>query len=156
MNKKSFSIFMLITLFVLAGSRMSPADDGNLDDATKARIAKAEQGPATIDVSKYPQKIQDIYTDIFSQKCMQCHRLSRPINSDFVLPSEWENYVKLMSHKSGSNINNGDARKILDFLIYDSSVRKKALLDEKLAKATPEDKAAAEAKIKSVHDKYDQ
>jgi hypothetical protein len=29
------------------------------------------------------------------------------------------------------------------------------MLDEKLAKATPEDKAAAEAKIKELHDKYD-
>ena len=156
MNRKHINFLLFLVIFILVSSRIVRADDGNLDDATKARIAKAEQGPATIDVSKYPQKIQDIYTDIFSQKCMQCHRLSRPINSDFVLPSEWENYVKLMSHKPGSNITNGDARKIVDFLIYDSSVRKKALLDDKLAKATPEDKAAAEAKIKAIHDKYDQ
>ena len=156
MNKKFYSVFMVVTIIVFAGSRLVRADDGNLDDATKARIAKAEQGPATIDVSKYPQKIQDIYTDIFSQKCMQCHRLSRPINSDFALPSEWESYVKLMSHKPGSGINNGDARKIIEFLIYDSSVRKKALVDDKLSKATPDVKAAEEAKIKSIHDKYDQ
>src|SRR5476651_1626800 len=156
MNKNFYSVFLLVTMFVFVGSRLGHADDGNIDDATKARIAKAEQGPATIDVSNYPQKIQDIYTDIFSQKCMQCHRLSRPINSDYVLPSEWEGYVKLMMHKPGSNINNGDARKITDFLIYDSSVRKKAQLDDKLSKATPEDKAAEEAKIKSVHDKYAQ
>jgi hypothetical protein len=156
MNKKFYSVFLLVTMLIFAGSRMVRADDGDLDDATKARIAKAEQGPSTIDVSNYPQKIQDIYTDIFSQKCMQCHRLSRPINSDFVLPSEWESYVKLMSHKSGSNINNGDARKIIDFLVYDSSVRKKALLDEKLAKEAPDAQAADQAKIKSVHDKYDQ
>ena len=96
MNKKSFSVLLLVVMFIFAGSRMVRADDGNLDDATKARIAKVEQGPSTIDVSKYPQKIQDIYTDIFSQKCMQCHRLSRPINSDYALPSEWESYVKLM------------------------------------------------------------
>ena len=156
MNKKFYSVFILVTIIVFAGSRLVRADDGNLDDATKARIAKAEQGPATIDVSKYPQKIQDIYTDIFSQKCMQCHRLSRPINSDFALPSEWESYVKLMSHKPGSGINNGEARQIVDFLIYDSSVRKKSLVDDKLSKATPDVKAAEEAKIKSVHDKYDQ
>ena len=156
MNIKFFNVLLFVMLFAYTGPRTVHADDGNLDDATKARIAKAEQGPATIDVSKYPQKIQDIYTDIFSQKCMQCHRLSRPINSDFVLPSEWESYVKLMSHKSGSNINNGDARKIVDFLVYDSSVRKKALLDEKLAKETADAQAADQAKIKSVHDKYDQ
>ena len=156
MNKKYLSVLMLAVMGVFAASAIVRADDSNLDEATKARIAKAEQGPATIDVSKYPQRIQDIYTDIFSQKCMQCHRLSRPINSDYALPSEWESYVKLMMHKPGSGITNGDARKIIDFLIYDSSVRKKAIVDDKLSKATPEDKAAAQARIKSVHDKYDQ
>ena len=153
---KYFGVFLMITLFAFSAAKTAHAGDENLDEATKARIAKAEQGPASIDVSAYPQKIQDIYTDIFSQKCMQCHRLSRPINSEYALPSEWESYVKLMVHKPGSGINNGEARKIMDFLIYDSSVRKKALIDEKLSKATPEEKAAAEAKIKSIHDKYDQ
>jgi len=156
MNKKSLNSLILALIFIVAGSRIVRADDGPLDDATKARIAKAEQGPSTIDVSNYPQKIQDIYTDIFSQKCMQCHRLSRPINSDYALPSEWESYVKLMMHKPGSGINNGDARKIIDFLIYDSSVRKKVLVDDKLSKLSADDKTAAEAKIKSIHDKYDQ
>ena len=156
MNQKYFSVLLLVAIFIFVGSRIVRADDSNLDDATKARIAKFEQGPSTIDVSNYPQKIQDIYTDIFSQKCMQCHRLSRPINSDYALPSEWESYVKLMMHKPGSGINNGDARKITDFLIFDSSVRKKALVDDKLSKEAPDVKAADEAKIKSIHDKYDQ
>jgi hypothetical protein len=153
---KSFVITLFLVLFVFTGTNVVRSDDTNLDAAAQARIAKAEQGPSTIDVSKYPQKIQDIYTENFSQKCMQCHRLSRPINSDFALPSEWEAYVKKMTHKSGSNINNGEARKIIDFLIYDSSVRKKAIVDDKLLKETPEEKAADEAKIKSIHDKYDQ
>ena len=156
MNKQRLNVLLLVIMFIFAGSRVVRADDTNLDDATKARIAKFEQGPSTIDVSNYPQKIQDIYTDIFSQKCMQCHRLSRPINSDYALPSEWESYVKLMMHKPGSGINNGDARKITEFLIYDSSVRKKNLVDDKLSRATPDVKAAEEAKIKSIHDKYDQ
>jgi len=153
-NIKSFSTAVVLVMSLCAGGMVVRADDGNLDAATQARIAKAEQGPATIDVSNYPQKLQDVYTDVFSQKCMQCHRLSRPINSDYALPSEWEAYVKKMTHKSGSNINNGEARKIIDFLIYDSSVRKKPLVDEKLLKESPEDKAADEAKIKSIHDKY--
>ncbi|MDE1920438.1 MAG: hypothetical protein KGJ09_02090 [Candidatus Omnitrophica bacterium] len=153
---KAFIIVMFFVIFVSGGSNPLRADDSNLDAATQARIAKADQGPRTIDVSGYPQKLQDIYTDIFSQKCTQCHRLSRPINSDFALPSEWESYVKKMMHKPGSNINFGQARKIIDFLIYDSSVRKKALLEEKLSKLTPEQRAAQEAKIKKVQDKYGQ
>jgi hypothetical protein len=60
-----------------------------------------------------------------------------------------------MMHKPGSGISAGDGKKIFDFLVYDSSVRKKAMVDEKLAKATPEDKSAAQSKFKEVHDKYD-
>jgi hypothetical protein len=60
-----------------------------------------------------------------------------------------------MMHKPGSGINSADGKKIFEFLVYDSSVRKKDLLDQKLAAATPEEKAAAEKKIQEVHDKYD-
>ena len=49
----------------------------------------------------------------------------------------------------------GDGKKIYDFLVYDASIRKKAMLDDKLAKVEPDEKVAAEAKIKEVHDKYD-
>jgi len=60
-----------------------------------------------------------------------------------------------MMHKPGSGIDSADGKKIYEFLVYDSSVRKKTMLDDKLAKATAEDKKAAEAKIKEVRDKYD-
>ena len=128
--------------------------EDQLDAATKARIEAFEKGPATIDISKYPAALKDNY-DLFSQKCTQCHKLSRPINSDYCLPSEWSRYVKRMMRKPGSGISSSEAKQIYEFLAYDSSVRKKAAVDEKLAKATPEDKAADEAKIKEVHDKYD-
>jgi hypothetical protein len=71
------------------------------------------------------------------------------------MPDEWSRYIKRMMNKPGSNISPGDGKKIYEFLTYDSSIRKKAMLDDKLAKATPEDKAAAEAKIKEVRDKYE-
>ena len=130
--------------------------DDQLDAETKARVERFEKGPATIDVSKYPPGIQENY-EVFSTKCTQCHKLSRSINSDYALPSEWERYyVNRMLHKPGSAIYTTNGKKIFDFLVYDSSVRKKAMLDEKLAKATPEEKAAAEKKIKEIHDKYDQ
>jgi hypothetical protein len=124
-----------------------------LDAETKARVERFEKGPATINVSKYPQGIQANY-EVFAQKCSQCHKLSRPINSDYALPSEWSRYIKRMMNKPGSGISSGDGKKIYDFLVYDSSVRKKAMVDAKLAKA-PGEKAEAEAKIKEVHSKYD-
>jgi hypothetical protein len=125
-----------------------------LDPETQARIERFEKGPATINVSKYPPAIQQDY-EVFTQKCSQCHKLSRPINSDYALPDEWSRYVHRMMSKPGSGIDGGVGKKIYEFLVYDSSVRKKAMVDAKLAKVTPADKAVAEAKIKEVHDKYD-
>jgi hypothetical protein len=71
------------------------------------------------------------------------------------MPDEWSRYIKRMMHKPGSGISNADGKSIYEFLVYDSSIRKKAMLDEKLAKATPDEKKDAEAKIKEVRDKYD-
>ncbi len=138
----------------LAGVELARAANDSLDAETKARVERFEKGPATIDVSKYPQALQDNY-QLFSEKCTQCHKLSRPINSDYALPSEWERYVKRMMHKPGSGISGADAKKIYEFLVYDSSIRKKAMVDEKLAKETPAEKSADEGKIKSIHEKYD-
>ena len=139
---------------LLCGAALVARAADELDAETKARVERFEKGPATIDVSKYPQGIQDNY-ETFKEKCTQCHKLSRPINSDYALPDEWSRYVKRMMHKPGSGINATEGKKIYEFLVYDSSVRKKAMVDEKLAKATPDEKKAAEAKIKEVHDQYD-
>jgi len=141
------------TALALTGAGALRAEDA-LDAATKARVEAFEKGPATIDISKYPEALKDNY-ELFSQKCTQCHKLSRPINSDYALPDEWSRYVKRMMHKPGSGISSSDGKKIYEFLVYDSSVRKKAQLDDKLAKASAEEKAAAEAALKKVRDQYD-
>ena len=157
MNIIPMKIQNMVALSLLLGASAVPAAraaDDNLDAATKARVERFEKGPATVDVSKYPQGIQENY-EVFSQKCSQCHKLSRPINSDYALPDEWSRYIKRMMYKPGSGISSGEGKKIFEFLVYDSSVRKKAMVDEKLAKAAPNDKSAAEAKTKEVHDKYD-
>jgi len=152
MNKQ-----MIVLLGLALGASLTiaaRAAEENLDAATKARVERFEKGPATIDVSKYPDGIKENY-EVFSTKCTQCHKLSRPINSDYALPEEWSRYIKRMMYKPGSGIGAGDGKKIFDFLVYDSSIRKKAMVDEKLTKATPQEKAAAESKIKEIHDKYD-
>jgi hypothetical protein len=147
------SLLLCAVALALIGVVVVFADD-QLDAETKARVERFEKGPATVDVPKYPQGIQDDY-QVFAEKCTQCHKLSRPINSDYALPAEWERYVKRMMHKPGSGIGSSEGKKIFDFLVYDSSVRKKTMVDEKLAKATPEEKTAAEAKIAEIHAKYD-
>src|SRR3984893_10692902 len=124
-----------------------------LAQAVDPRIEQFDKGPGTIKVSTYPAAIQQDYA-VFTQKCSQCHKLSRPINSDFVLPDEWSRYIHRMMSKPGSGIDGGSGAKIYDFLVYDSSVRKKAMLDAKLGTISAAEKAAAEAKIKAVVDKY--
>jgi cytochrome c5 len=154
MNVKVIPVFIAAAAVVLAGAGVYRAAAQELDPETKARVERFEKGPATIDVSKYPDGLKENY-EVFSTKCAQCHKLSRPINSDYALPDEWSRYIKRMMNKPGSGISSSEGKKIYEFLAYDSSVRKKAMLDEKLAKATPADKTTAEAKIKELHDKYD-
>ncbi len=122
-----------------------------LDAATLARFDK---GPAFINVSKYPVAIQERYR-LFTHTCSKCHKLSRPINSDFATPDEWSRYIKRMMYKPGSGIGRHDAKEIYEFLVYDASVRKKALLDSKLAKMSAKQKATEEKKIAQVHKEFD-
>ena len=131
------------------------AADDDVDAATKAKIAMYDKGPASIDVSAYPSGIQKDYS-VFREKCTLCHTLARPINSDFALPDEWSRYIKRMMHKPGSMISNGQAKKIYDFLVFDATIRKKAMLDGKLAAATPEDRAEAQDKISKLIQAYPQ
>jgi cytochrome c5 len=147
-------ITVLALASVAAVALAALAADQPLDAETQARIERFEKGPATINVSKYPDAIQDDY-QVFSSKCSQCHKLSRPINSDYALPDEWSRYIKRMMHKPGSGISGGDGKKIYDFLVYDASIRKQKMVNEKLAKLSPEEKKAQEDKIKEVRDKYD-
>ncbi|TAN36708.1 MAG: hypothetical protein EPN23_07820 [Verrucomicrobia bacterium] len=149
-----FPILGSVALVAGAAGILMAGTADQLDAETAARIEKAEKGPAVIDVSKYPAPVQESYK-LFAQKCSQCHKLSRPINSDYALPDEWSRYVKRMMHKPDSNLDKDEAKQIYEFLSYDSSIRKKALVDEKLAKASPEEKAAAEKKIAELRAKFD-
>jgi hypothetical protein len=152
MTTKPATILVVAVALALGGASTVRADEP-LDAQTKARVEQFDKGPATIDVSKYPDKLQEYY-QTFSQKCSQCHRLSRPINSDYVLPDQWSRYIKRMMYKPGSNIGGSEAKNIYDFLVYDTSARKKKALDDKLATLTPDERKKAEDALKGVADKY--
>ena len=126
----------------LASAVYLRAAGDEIDAATKAKIALFDKGPSSIDVSAYPAAAKANY-NVFKSTCSLCHTLARPINCDFVLPDEWSRYVKRMMFKPSSNITPEKA-------VYDTTVRKKDLLDKALASATPEDKAAAQSKIDEV------
>ena len=131
----------------------SKARAQDLDAETKARIEKAEAGASTIDVSKYPSKLQDAYK-IFAAKCSQCHKLSRAINSDFVLPEDWERYVKRMMRKPDSGIGSTEGKDIYEFLVYDTSVRKAGALEQKLSTLSPEERQTNTEKLNKVKQTY--
>jgi hypothetical protein len=155
--KKYWSLLWLVVIFASACLGVLTAQAGEAPMTNmKMGSAQMEAGPATIDVSIYPKAVQDSYP-LFTAKCAQCHKLNHTINSDHhALPDEWESIVNRMRRKPGSNINNTEAKQIVEFLTYDSSVRKKAVVDEMLAMLTPKEKKAAEDKIKEVQAKFDQ
>jgi hypothetical protein len=139
-------------LVVLCLASLIAVTRAALDDVqavSKEQLAKFDKGPTSIDVSAYPAGIQESY-GVFRQKCSLCHTLARPINCDFALPDEWSHYIKRMMYKPGSNISPAQAKKIYQFLAFDSYVRKKALFDDKLSKADDAGKADADARMKEL------
>ncbi len=137
----------LLTVLLLVGitDRCFSQEKAESDTSVKTRLAKIDKGPSKIDVSKYPKE-QQVNYQVFAQKCSKCHTLSRPINSYYVLPEEWERYVKRMMRKPGSGIGSGDGKKIFEFLAYDSKTRKKDMYEKKL-------KETSESKPKETKDK---
>lgn len=138
---------------VLAGVLVSAPAKAPLDAETQARVEVADAGIAEVDVSGYPDGIQANYK-VFAKKCSQCHTLARPINSLYGLPSEWSRYVKRMMRKPGSGIRKGDAKQIYEFLVYDSSTRKREFLESKLENLTEEQQQAERVKISEVNALY--
>ena len=100
------------------------------EPSSEEQLAELDKGPQTIDVSSYPEELQQKY-ELFAERCSKCHTLARPINSDYALAEEWSRYVKRMMRKPGSGIAPKEAKQIFEFLAYDSSVRKKELIEKK-------------------------
>jgi hypothetical protein len=125
MRNRQFAVLLLVAAVVAGAARLWAQDDAG------GKEFPFDKGLDTIDVSSYPKKLQDIYTDVFSMKCSKCHTLARPINAPFALPEEWQAYVTCMQHKKRSGVDADSAKKIIEFLTYDSSVRKKDLIAQK-------------------------
>lgn len=87
----------------------------------------SDLGPDKIDVSSYPAQQKYNYT-VYSRVCSQCHGLARSINAPAVSRAYWEFYLLTMRTRSGltpyADISWEEARTVMDFLVYDSKVRK--------------------------------
>ena len=71
-----------------------------------------------------------------------------------MLPDEWAGCLKRMKRRTHGDIDSAEERKLYDFLVYDSSTRKKDKLKEKLQALAPEAQEQAKNKIKEVTEKY--
>ena len=91
---------------------------------------------------------------VFASKCMKCHTLARPVNSEFALDDEWERYIKRMMFKPSSGISNDEGKGLFRFLVYDSSARKPDIVKKRLEGLKPEERSAAVEKIKSINPSF--
>lgn len=112
---------LLAATAVLAGGKFT-------EEQLKARYY-FDLGPAQVDVSGYPKRQQENY-QLFAKTCSQCHTLARPINAPITSRSEWRRFIRRMhariKSKVGSQFDEEQAERIVDFLTYDAQVRKVA------------------------------
>jgi hypothetical protein len=119
---------MALLIFLVSGNSRA------LTPQEKKADRPADLGPVTIDVTSYPREQQENY-QIFLSKCSRCHTPARPINSKITTEEDWEHFVsmmhgRLLSRSMGPAWKPQEGRRIIDFLTYDSKIRK---LDHKLA-----------------------
>jgi hypothetical protein len=103
---------------------------GHTLDSCPCKTFTADKGPARIEghvLASYPKAMQDTYEKTFSKRCSKCHTLARPINTELT-PTKWEEYVKKMMRKPGSGVKGEDAKRIWEFLVFDTAKRKGAFL----------------------------
>jgi len=117
------------------------------------RFKKLDAGPKTIDVSKYPAEHQQAYK-LFQTKCSSCHAVARGVNTDMVLPGDWERYVRRMMHKPNSGISNEEGKTLYRFMVYDAAARKGDALRKAMAALPAEEKAAAVEKVKGINPSF--
>lgn len=127
------------------------------DEPGPVALYFADLGPDELDVSGYPERQKETYK-VFARVCSQCHTAARPLWSAVKDRSDWERYVRRMkartASRSGTEILKADAEAIVEFLAYDSKVRKidaSAEFEEKRAELKERfERLAAERKRRSI------
>jgi len=119
MNRFIILALLLTAATASAGDRFTP-------EQLEARFY-FDLGPAEVDVTGYPKEQQDRYRT-FTKACSQCHTLARAISSPLIGREDWRRFIKRMYGKSkvrpAEAIEKEEAVAAIDFLAYDSQVRK--------------------------------
>jgi hypothetical protein len=81
-----------------------------------------------VETSAYPAVQQKQYA-LFLDRCSRCHTPARAINSPITTREDWRHFVSLMhgrllSRSMSEPWTTDEGRAIIDFLAYDSRVRK--------------------------------
>jgi len=86
----------------------------------------SDMGPDAVDVSAYPAQQRYNY-GIYARACSRCHSLARSINAPVVGRGWWEFYIvgmRMRSRWEGRPLSKDEIKSVLDFLEYDSRLRK--------------------------------
>jgi cytochrome c5 len=86
----------------------------------------SDLGPDRIDVSAYPSEQRQNYA-VYARACSRCHGLARSINAPYTSRGWWEFYMtgmRMRGRVAGRPFSREEITAVLDFLDYDSRVRK--------------------------------
>ena len=130
-------ILGLVIVIFLASA--APASERFTDKQGEANFY-FDLGADLVDVSGYPKAQQENYR-VFTAVCVRCHTLARPINSPLAARADWRRYVQRMhvrsKDQSDKTFTKEQAKSIVEFLAYDSNIRKithKAAFDAETAR----------------------
>lgn len=130
MRYKELALVLLASAVLAGCSRQSSQETGSTSQGmTWTELAArfpGDLGPGTVDVSGYPQGIQENYK-FFLAVCSSCHGAARPLNAPISNASDWKRYVHRMHVKlenRGFLLSKEDEKRILKFLVHDSKARK--------------------------------
>jgi len=104
------------------------AEQGPIQEKELSARMPADLGPDTVDVSNYTPAQQKNYA-LYLNRCSRCHTPARALNSRITTREEWQHFVSLMhgrllSRSMSEPWNPDEGRAIIDFLTYDSQIRK--------------------------------
>ena len=117
---------LAIGVFLASGAFAAPAPE-RFTDKQREALLYFDLGADQIDVSGYPKAQQENYK-VFSSVCSRCHTLARPINSPLVTRADWRRFIERMHVRSkiqsDKTFTKEEAKIVVDFLAYDSNIRK--------------------------------
>jgi len=123
---------MLVLCVLMLSAGCQPKENVEVGSKFTMRQLQArfyyDLGEDFLDVSGYPERQRENY-EIYSTVCGQCHPLARANYAPIADREDWNRYIQRMHkrtlvHEWWTEFAKDDAEKILEFLSYDSKIRK--------------------------------